>query len=91
MAKGERGKWETFPVLFACKFVVGRGGLGRLVDVPIGGWPRHAKLFVGPAAKVYELAAFRTEGPIRIVFPLDGFTAGWTVHKETRRRAGVAN
>ena len=86
MAKAERGSEEILPVLFALEFVFGRGGLGRFIDMPLGGWAGYAKLFIGPAAKVYKLTAFRTEGPIGIVIPLDGFTAGWTLHNESRNR-----
>ena len=41
----------------------------------------HAVLFVGPAAKIYQLAAFGTERAMWVVFPLDGLTAGRTLHK----------
>jgi hypothetical protein len=41
----------------------------------------HTILALDPFAEVYKLAAFRTEGTDRIVFPLDWLTAGWTLHE----------
>ena len=41
----------------------------------------HTIFALDPFAEVYELAAFRTEGTDRIVFPLDWLTAGWTLHE----------
>jgi len=41
----------------------------------------HTILALNPFAEVYKLAAFRTEGTDRIVFPLDWLTAGWTLHE----------
>jgi len=46
-------------------------------------WERftwHAVFTFNPPAEVDELAAFRTEGAKRIVFPLDRLTAGWAFH-----------
>src|ERR1041384_6743359 len=42
---------------------------------------RYAILTLNPTAKIKKLTAFRTEGTERIVFPLDWFTAGWTLHE----------
>jgi hypothetical protein len=42
---------------------------------------RHTILTLNPTAKINKLTAFRTEGTERIVFPLDWFTAGWTLHE----------
>jgi hypothetical protein len=41
----------------------------------------HTILALDPFPEVYKLAAFRTEGTERIVFPLDWLTAGWTLHE----------
>ena len=41
----------------------------------------HTILALDPFAEIYKLAAFRTEGTDRIVFPLDWLTAGWTLHE----------
>ena len=41
----------------------------------------HTILALDPFPEVYKLAAFRTEGTDRIVFPLDWLTAGWTLHE----------
>jgi len=41
---------------------------------------RHTILTLNPTAKINKLTAFRTEGTERIFFPLDWFTAGWTLH-----------
>ena len=41
---------------------------------------RHTILALNPTAKINKLTAFRTERTERIVFPLDWFTAGWTLH-----------
>jgi hypothetical protein len=42
---------------------------------------RDAIFAFNPPAQIQELAAFRTEGTKRIVFPLDWLTAGWTFHE----------
>ena len=47
-------------------------------------WKRftgHAVFTFNPPAKVDELAAFRTERAILIIFPFGWFTAGWTLHR----------
>jgi len=41
---------------------------------------RHAILTLNPTAKINKLTALRTEGTDGIVFPLDWFTAGRTLH-----------
>ena len=41
----------------------------------------HTVFTLNPTAEVDKLAAFRTEGAGRIVFPLDWLTAGWTLHE----------
>jgi len=46
----------------------------------------HTILALDPFAEVYKLAAFRTEGTDRIVFPLDWLTAGWTLHESLTPR-----
>ena len=42
---------------------------------------RHTILTLNPTAKINKLTALRTEGTDGIVFPLDWFTAGRTVHE----------
>ena len=44
--------------------------------------PRHAILFTDPLAEIYKLAAFRTKWPKRIILPLDGLVAVWTLFHE---------
>ncbi len=39
-----------------------------------------------PPAEIHELAALRTEGTKRIIFPLDWLTAGWTFHESLKPR-----
>jgi len=41
----------------------------------------HTILTLYPFPKINKLTAFRTERTGRIVFPLDWFTAGWTLHE----------
>jgi hypothetical protein len=53
----------------------------------------HAIVFVSPVAEVEQFAAFGAERAKRIVLPLDGFIAGWTLlHKAfSMRRKGAGN
>jgi hypothetical protein len=41
----------------------------------------HTIFALDPAAEIYELAPFCTEGTERIFFPLDWLTARWTLHE----------
>jgi len=41
----------------------------------------HTIFTFNPAAEINELAAFRTEGTKRIIFPVGRLTAGWTFHQ----------
>ena len=41
----------------------------------------HTIFALDPFAEIYKLAAFRTEGTDRIVFPIDWLTPGWTLHE----------
>src|SRR6185369_16814707 len=45
------------------------------------GFAGHTILALYPFPKINKLTAFRTERTDRIVFPLDWFTAGWTLHE----------
>lgn len=54
------------------------------------GFAWDAILALDPTAEVNELATFRTEGPNRIVFPLDRVTAGWALH-EIERNANLTH
>ena len=46
-------------------------------------------LTLNPFPEINKLTAFRTEGTERIVFPLDWFTAGWTLHEIVTPRNAV--
>jgi hypothetical protein len=50
------------------------------------GIARNAIIAVDPAAKIDKLAAFRTEGSDRIVFPLDCMTTDWALHEIRKAR-----
>lgn len=58
--------------------IVYRGPLILLLRHWLAG---HTILTLNPTAKINKLTAFGTEGTDRIVFPLDWFTAGWTIHE----------
>ncbi len=81
--KRRGGNRSVLLYLVVCQLVVGRAGPGGLVriNVRLGGRPGHAKLFVGPAAKIDQPAAFGTERTRRIVIPFGGLAAGGTFHR----------
>ena len=45
---------------------------------------RDAVLTLHPASEIDELAPLGTEGTKLVVFPVDWFTAGWTLHRSGR-------
>jgi hypothetical protein len=47
-----------------------------------------AVIFVSPVAEVEQFAACGAEGAIRVVSPLDGLIAGWTLLHKTFWRKG---
>lgn len=60
---------------------VGLGRFGTMLNLIFGNWLTWYTIFpLNPAAQVDELAPFGAEGTERIVFPFDGFTAGWAFH-----------
>ena len=70
---------ESFSLLLVnILMVVWRGDLGL---VPVHRFAGHAIFAFNPATKVYQLTTFRTKRAKGIFFPLDRFTAGWTVHE----------
>lgn len=71
---------ESLSLLLVTLFMVvcrSRLGLGD-------GFAGHTIFAFNPATQVYELTSFRTEGAKGVFFPLDRFTAGWTVHLKLR-------
>ncbi len=55
---------------------------GRVAsDVFLRGSSGHAKLLVGPAAKIDQLAAFRAERPGGVVIPFSWLAASRAFHK----------
>src|SRR3569832_1490598 len=59
-------------------FIIARGSLIVLLW---HGFAGHTILTLYPFPKINKLTAFRTERTDGIVFPLDWFTAGWTLHE----------
>src|SRR5688500_19659250 len=45
---------------------------------------RDAVLAFDPSSEIHELAPLSTEGTKLVVFPVDWFTAGWTLHRSGR-------
>src|SRR5687768_2097316 len=45
---------------------------------------RDAVLTLHPSSEIHELAPLSTEGTKLVVFPVDWFTAGWTLHRSGR-------
>jgi hypothetical protein len=70
---------ESFSLLLVnLLMVVCRGDLGLVLVHTFAG---HAIFAFNPATKVHQLTTFRTKRAKGIFFPLDRFTAGWTVHE----------
>jgi hypothetical protein len=72
-----RPQTNTYKKLFLA-LILARGSFVMLVRQRLTG---HTILPLDPTPKINKLTAFRTERTDRIIFPLDWFTAGWTLHE----------